>query len=113
MNLAPDHEVTAVDINPEQLAYAARRIAGAPMIWGSAELLMRFGRALLPLAGGLDAANVPRPRRPRYPAGILEVAPRHAALPSRARYAIVGHGAAGVYRLLASLTILARSCARA
>jgi S-adenosylmethionine:diacylglycerol 3-amino-3-carboxypropyl transferase len=51
MSLAPDHEVTAVDINPEQLAYAARRIAGAPMIRGSAELLMRVGRALLPLAG--------------------------------------------------------------
>jgi S-adenosylmethionine:diacylglycerol 3-amino-3-carboxypropyl transferase len=49
--LAPDHEVVAVDINPAQLAYAARRIAGAPMVRGTAEQLMGIGRLLLPLAG--------------------------------------------------------------
>lgn len=51
MQLASDHDVTAVDINPAQLAYASARIAGAPMLSGSAEKLMRVGRALLPLAG--------------------------------------------------------------
>lgn len=51
MTLASDHEVVAVDINPAQLAYAARRISGAPMVRGTAEQLMRVGRALLPLAG--------------------------------------------------------------
>lgn len=51
MSLAPDHEVVAVDINPAQLAYAAQRIAGAPMVRGTAEHVMRVGRSLLPLAG--------------------------------------------------------------
>ncbi len=51
MHLAPHHEVVAVDINPAQLAYAARRIAGAPMMRGAAEQVMRLGRWLLPLAG--------------------------------------------------------------
>ena len=51
MHLAPYHEVVAVDINPAQLAYAMQRIAGAPMVRGTAEHLMRLGRALLPLAG--------------------------------------------------------------
>ena len=51
MHLAPHHEVVAVDINPAQLAYAKQRIAGAPMVRGSAEHVMRIGRALLPLAG--------------------------------------------------------------
>ena len=51
MTLAPYHEIVAVDINPAQLGYAARRIAGAPMVRGTAEHLMRLGRALLPLAG--------------------------------------------------------------
>lgn len=49
--LAPRHDVVAVDVNPAQLAYAERRIAGAPMVRGAAERLMSFGRALLPLAG--------------------------------------------------------------
>jgi S-adenosylmethionine:diacylglycerol 3-amino-3-carboxypropyl transferase len=49
--LAPRHEVVAVDLNPAQLAYAERRIAGEPMVRGAAERLMSFGRALLPLAG--------------------------------------------------------------
>jgi hypothetical protein len=51
MALAPYNEVVAVDINPAQLDYAARRIAGAPMVRGTAEHVMRVGRALLPLAG--------------------------------------------------------------
>jgi S-adenosylmethionine:diacylglycerol 3-amino-3-carboxypropyl transferase len=49
--LSAQHEVVAVDINPAQLDYAARRIAGAPMVRGTAEHVMRVGRALLPLAG--------------------------------------------------------------
>ena len=51
MALAPYYDVVAVDINPAQLAYAAQRIAGAPMVRGTAEHVMRVGRALLPLAG--------------------------------------------------------------
>ncbi len=50
-SLARDREVVAVDLNPAQLAYAARRIAGTPMVRGTAEHVMRVGRALLPLAG--------------------------------------------------------------
>jgi len=49
--LAPHHEVVAVDLNPVQLAYAERRIAGEPMVRGTAERLMSLGRTLLPLAG--------------------------------------------------------------
>jgi len=45
------HAVVACDINPAQLAYAARRIAGAPIEVGAAERIMGFGRALMPLAG--------------------------------------------------------------
>ncbi|MFO1324961.1 MAG: DUF3419 family protein [Burkholderiales bacterium] len=55
MNLAERHDVVAVDINPVQLAYAARRIAGMPMVRGTAEGLMGVGRALLPLAGWTSA----------------------------------------------------------
>jgi S-adenosylmethionine:diacylglycerol 3-amino-3-carboxypropyl transferase len=49
--LADRCRVTAVDINPVQLAYAARRLAGAPMEAGSAERAMRALRRLAPLAG--------------------------------------------------------------
>jgi S-adenosylmethionine:diacylglycerol 3-amino-3-carboxypropyl transferase len=51
MGLAPYHPVVAVDINPAQLTYAMQRIAGAPVVRGTAEHVMRLGRALLPLAG--------------------------------------------------------------
>jgi len=51
MKLAACHEVVAVDINPSQLAYAKQRIAGAPMIRGTAEGVMDFGRTLGPLVG--------------------------------------------------------------
>jgi S-adenosylmethionine:diacylglycerol 3-amino-3-carboxypropyl transferase len=43
--------VVAVDINPVQLAYAERRIAGAPAVRGTAERVMGFGRAFAPLVG--------------------------------------------------------------
>ena len=51
LQLARDHEVVAVDINPSQLAYARDRIAGAPAIRGTAERVMGIGRALAPLVG--------------------------------------------------------------
>jgi len=51
LRLAPRHEVVAADVNPAQLAYAERRIAGEPMVRGTAERLMSLGRTLLPLAG--------------------------------------------------------------
>jgi S-adenosylmethionine:diacylglycerol 3-amino-3-carboxypropyl transferase len=51
LRLCDRHEVVACDINPAQLAYAERRIAGAPVEVGMAEKVMGFGRALMPLAG--------------------------------------------------------------
>jgi S-adenosylmethionine:diacylglycerol 3-amino-3-carboxypropyl transferase len=58
LSLCEDHEVLACDINPAQLAYAERRIAGAPIEVGTAERVMEFGRALTPLAGwGADVVR--------------------------------------------------------
>ena len=52
MALAQDgHEVVAVDINPDQLAYAEHRLAGAPAVRGTAERVMAFGRTFAPLVG--------------------------------------------------------------
>jgi S-adenosylmethionine:diacylglycerol 3-amino-3-carboxypropyl transferase len=51
MALAPAHEVTAVDINPVQLAYARERLAGGPVVRGTAERVMGAMRALAPLVG--------------------------------------------------------------
>ncbi|HLK11069.1 MAG TPA: DUF3419 domain-containing protein [Candidatus Binatia bacterium] len=51
MALAPAHEVVATDVNPAQLAYAARRISGAPAERGTAERVLAAGRALAPLVG--------------------------------------------------------------
>lgn len=51
IRLSQDHEVTAVDINPVQLAYAQRRAEGAPMEAGSAERIMQLGRKAFPLLG--------------------------------------------------------------
>jgi hypothetical protein len=51
LRLSRRHEVVACDINPVQLAYAERRIAGGPAEIGVAEKVMRFARALMPLAG--------------------------------------------------------------
>jgi S-adenosylmethionine:diacylglycerol 3-amino-3-carboxypropyl transferase len=51
LRLCDRHQVVACDINPTQLAYAERRLAGAPIEIGTAERVMGFGRALMPLAG--------------------------------------------------------------
>jgi S-adenosylmethionine:diacylglycerol 3-amino-3-carboxypropyl transferase len=48
---AAGHDVTAVDINPQQLQYARARAGGAPMWEGAAERMLSRGRALLPLLG--------------------------------------------------------------
>lgn len=50
-HLAARHEVVALDINPVQLAYARRRLAGAPAQVGAAERVMGVLRHLAPLAG--------------------------------------------------------------
>lgn len=47
---AAGHDVTAVDINPQQLAYAQSRTAG-PAQAGTAERLLAFGRSMARLAG--------------------------------------------------------------
>lgn len=54
--LSARHDVVACDINPTQLAYAERRLGGAPIEVGTAERVMGFGRALMPLAGWNAAA---------------------------------------------------------
>ncbi len=51
MKLAPHHPVVAVDINPVQLAYAARRFAGAARARGRADHVMAVGRVLVSVAG--------------------------------------------------------------
>jgi S-adenosylmethionine:diacylglycerol 3-amino-3-carboxypropyl transferase len=51
MALAPHHEVVAVDINPVQLAYAARRFAGRRSERGAAERFLAFARGFAPLVG--------------------------------------------------------------
>jgi S-adenosylmethionine:diacylglycerol 3-amino-3-carboxypropyl transferase len=48
---AAGHEVTAVDINPRQLAYARSRAAGEPPQMGTVERLMALGRASAVLVG--------------------------------------------------------------
>ncbi|MEO8799790.1 MAG: DUF3419 family protein, partial [Polyangiaceae bacterium] len=53
--LADRHDVVACDINPAQLAYAERRIAGSAVQVGTAEKVMGFGRALMPLAGWTES----------------------------------------------------------
>lgn len=45
------HRVTAVDINPYQLAYAKSRSEGGPVRAGAAEHLLAFGRVFARLAG--------------------------------------------------------------
>lgn len=49
--MAAEHEVTAVDINPDQLAYAEARAAGSPIQIGRAERAMSAGRRLVRMAG--------------------------------------------------------------
>jgi len=49
--LAERHDVVAVDINPVQLAYAERRIAGEPCVGGVAERVLAFARRFAPAVG--------------------------------------------------------------
>jgi S-adenosylmethionine:diacylglycerol 3-amino-3-carboxypropyl transferase len=49
--LASHYEVVACDINPVQLEYARRRLAGGARELGTAERVMGFGRSLGVLAG--------------------------------------------------------------
>jgi len=51
MQLAPRHQVVAVDINPVQLEYARRRCAGGPVVRGSADRFLGSARAFAPLVG--------------------------------------------------------------
>jgi S-adenosylmethionine:diacylglycerol 3-amino-3-carboxypropyl transferase len=51
IRLSAEHDVTAVDINPVQLAYARRRAGGAPIEIGSVERMMMLGRKAFPLMG--------------------------------------------------------------
>lgn len=51
MKLARHHDVVAIDLNPVQLAYVQRRLAGAPIEYGSADRILAFARALAPMAG--------------------------------------------------------------
>lgn len=48
---AQDHDVVAIDINANQLAYAADRLAGRPAVRGTAERVMAMARAFAPLVG--------------------------------------------------------------
>ena len=48
---AADHDVVAIDINRDQLAYAAARLAGRPAIRGTAERVMAAARMFAPLVG--------------------------------------------------------------
>ena len=51
MALSAEHEVVGVDINPVQIAYVERRLAGGPVERGSAERVLAFVRRFAPLAG--------------------------------------------------------------
>lgn len=51
LKLAPRHEVVAVNINPVQIAYVERRIAGAGVAPGAFEEHWRAARAFAPLVG--------------------------------------------------------------
>lgn len=51
LRLAHEHEVTACDINPVQLAYAKRRAEGGPPESGDVERIMGIARCFMPLIG--------------------------------------------------------------
>jgi hypothetical protein len=51
LRLSFRHDVVAVDINPVQLAYAERRLAGAPGARGAAERLIVLGKICGPFLG--------------------------------------------------------------
>ena len=66
--LAGHHEVVACDINPVQLEYARRRLAGAPIESGAAERVMDLPGTLCPWwagAAGVCANFSPWLIRPR------------------------------------------------
>lgn len=48
---AAGHRVVAIDINRDQLAYAAARLAGQPAVCGTAERVMGLARRFAPLVG--------------------------------------------------------------
>ncbi len=52
---AAGHDVTAVDINPQQILYAQARSAGGPMVEGAAERLLGRARTLFPLLGWTES----------------------------------------------------------
>ncbi len=54
--LAPGRSVVAVDVNPVQLAYAARRLRGEPAVHGLVERGMSGARAAAVMAGWRPAA---------------------------------------------------------
>jgi S-adenosylmethionine:diacylglycerol 3-amino-3-carboxypropyl transferase len=49
--LCEDHNVVACDINPAQIEYVKRRLAGGPRELGVADKVMSFLRGFMPLAG--------------------------------------------------------------
>lgn len=49
--LSTRHDVVAADLNPVQIAYASRRLAGGRLRMGDADRLVALARALVPLAG--------------------------------------------------------------
>lgn len=51
LELSRSNDVVAVDVNPRQIEYARRRIAGDPGAPGVAERRMAIGRRLMPLVG--------------------------------------------------------------
>lgn len=51
IDLSRHHEVVAVDLNAEQIAYAEERASGRPAVSGTAERTLARGRALAPLIG--------------------------------------------------------------
>jgi S-adenosylmethionine:diacylglycerol 3-amino-3-carboxypropyl transferase len=51
LSLCSDHEVVACDVNPAQIDYVKRRLAGGGRERGSADKLMNLLRRLMPLAG--------------------------------------------------------------
>ena len=51
MKLSCRHEVVAVDLNPVQIEYARRRLAGGPIERGSVDRMLSIGQALTPLLG--------------------------------------------------------------
>lgn len=51
MQLSSNHDVVAVDLNPFQVEYAQRRLAGSPTEQGHADQMLSFARVLAPLVG--------------------------------------------------------------